>query len=630
MSRSRPPAVRRGVWPGRAGTTALLAAAAALALVAALACSEGNAQRSATATDGPGPESASATPPATVSANKEGILASAATPQSEGPQAGEADANDEGLEPNGRPAANPEKPSTPQPTFSDVTADAGVHFLHHERTSEVLPLGGGAVVFDFDGNDYQDIYVVDSDGPNALYRNNGDGTFSDVAATAAVADPSGRGNGGCAADYDNDGAQDLYVTNYGPSRLFRNGRDGTFADVTAGAGMDETGFDFRSMGCAWGDYDADGFVDLIVLRHLNEGDRTILQTKDFVGAVGGTALWHNNGDGTFTNVTELLGDVSSPIVGRLGSFGNIWGAGFQPGWLDYDNDGDLDLFVVNDFGADIQPNVLWRNDGPSGDGSWVFADVSEGSGADTRMYGMGLAVGDYNLDGSLDLFVTNIKDNVLLSNNGDGASFTNTTSESGADIGMIGLKLRIAWATLFFDYDNDGDEDLYVVSGFIKGGPPPANPKEQPNVLLQNNADGTFTDVSGSSGADDDGVGRGGVYLDADNDGCLDLFITNLGQPAKLLRNSCSENGWLVVRTVGTASNRDGIGARITVVAAGSSQIREISGGSSSMGQNMMPAHFGLGKAKQANYVLVRWPSGTVQALTGVAANQMLTVVEPR
>ena len=592
-----------------------LALAVKLALVAALACSGDAAERETTPTEGtplqgsPGPE------PSTLVTNKDAILASAGA-------AAKAD---------GGPPSEAEKLDSRDTRFSDVTQDAGIDFLHHERTSEVLPLGGGAVILDIDGDSYQDIYVVDSAGPNALYRNNGDGTFIDVAAAAGVDDPLGRGNGGCAADYDNDGAQDLYVTNYGPSRLFHNNGEWKFADVTTSAGLDETGFDYRSTGCAWGDYDADGFVDLIVLRHLNEGDQTILETKDFIGAVGGISLRHNNGDGTFTDVTELLGDTSSPVGGRRSAaFGNVWGAGFQPGWLDFDNDGDLDLFVVNDFGAEIQPNVLWRNDGPSADGTWAFADVSDSSGADVRMYGMGLAVGDYNLDGLLDLFVTNIKDNVLLANSGDGFSFTNTTDEAGADIGLIGRKLRVAWGTFFLDYDNDGDEDLYVVSGFIKGGPPPANPKQQPNVLLQNNGDGTFTDVSESSGADDDGVGRGGVYLDADNDGCLDLFITNLGQPARLLRNSCSDSRWLVVRTVGTSSNRDGIGARITVVAGGTTQIREISGGSSSMGQNMMPAHFGLGKAKQADYVLVRWPSGKVQALTGVAANQTLTVVEPR
>jgi hypothetical protein len=244
---------------------------------------------------------------------------------------------------------------------------------------------------------------------------------------------------------------------------------------------------------------------------------------------------------------------------------------------------------------------------------------------------MGLAVGDYNRDGHLDIFTTNIRDNVLLKNNGDGRTFTDASDDAGVGLGMIGLKLRISWGAVFFDYDNDGYEDLYVVSGYMETDPNPVNPLEQPNLLLRNNGDGTFVDVSSGSGAEDPGVGRGGVYLDFNNDGCLDLFVANFGQPSKLFKGRCDpSNNWLVIEAVGTSSNRDGIGARVTVTAGGTSQIREVAGGSSHMGQNMLEAHFGMREATVADTVSIRWPSGKVQRLTGVNVNQRLIVTEPQ
>ena len=518
-------------------------------------------------------------------------------------------------------------------SFTDATEAAGVAFAHQAHATELFPLGGGALVIDFNGDGLHDLYVVNSVGPNALYRNNGDSTFTDVAVAAGVGDATGRGNGGCAADYDNDGDQDLFVTNFGPSRLFRND-GGSFTDVTVSAGVRDSADAFRTTGCAWGDYDQDGFVDLIAVRHLYEDDPRMFDTKEFEGGIGGIMLYRNQGDGTFAVTTHLLGTTPFPIDAQLGAFGNIWGAGFQPGWSDLDNDGDLDLYIVNDLGADIQSNVLWRNDGPAADGSWSFTDVSLGSGANQAVFGMGLAIGDYNLDGFLDIFVTNIRDSLLLKNEGAGLRFTSVARDAGARFDLIGRKARVAWGAIFFDYDNDGDEDLYVVSGHLRadeaGITAAANPEQQPNVLLRNEGDGTFANVSSASGADDSGIGRGAVYLDYDNDGCLDVFVVNLGQPAKLLLNLCETGrGWITVKTVGTSSNRDGIGARVTIEVAGMVQIREITAGASQMGQNMLEAHFGLGAAGVVDSVTVRWPSGKVQRLTNVPANQRIIIVEP-
>jgi uncharacterized membrane protein YraQ (UPF0718 family) len=560
--------------------------------------------------------------------------------------------------------------------FTDATASAGVDFRHVEfslgettsadRTvktlfGDIIQMGGGVTVFDFNSDGFDDIYIPASVGDNALYRNNGDGTFTEVAGPTGVLDPLERGNGGCAADYDNDGFHDLYVTNYGASKLFRNNGNGTFANVTVPAGLDDTDGPYQSTGCAWGDYDQDGYVDLIVVRHLMDmtvinymyyliepsyGLSQRLLARDTAEARKHLELYHNNGDGTFTRVSRLLGDPS-PTAGLLsGPVGNLWGAGFQPGWVDLDNDGDLDLYVVNDFGAHIRPNVLWRNDGAGADGAWVFVDISESSSTNVPMYGMGLAVGDYDLDGFLDLYMTNIGHNVLLRNLGDGLRFTDTAIEAEADLARLDDEDRVAWGAVFFDYDNDGDEDLYVVSGFLRlphdgnlegiptsdGGlyTPLRYSPEQPNVLLRNRGDGSFEDVSLESGTDDRGVGRGVAFLDFNNDGCLDLFVVNLGQEARLFQNTCeSGNSWLEVETVGTVSNRDGIGARITVSAGGTTQIREVSSGSSQTGQSMMAAHFGLGTTPLVDTVTIRWPSGVVQTLTGVEVNQRLTVIEP-
>ena len=518
--------------------------------------------------------------------------------------------------------------------FTDVTVAAGIDFTHRTYESDDdkigatvadAAFGAGVVVLDFNDDSLDDVLVVNGDGPNALYRNNGDGTFTDVAQAAGLDDPLVPGHGGCAADYDNDGDRDLYLTNYGPDRLFRNDGSGTFADDAERAGLPHSAENPRSMGCAWGDYDSDGLVDLLVVRYHYrplpaEPVFSPLLDERAAPRAGRLGLYHNNGDGTFSSVTGWLNRGSDPPAGDQDLVANLEGAGFQPGWVDFDNDGDLDLYVVNDHGTLIHPNVLWRNDGPLPSGDWGFTDISARSGSDAAMDGMGLAVGDYNLDGFLDLYMTNIGDGVLLRNNGDGLSFSPAAAEAGVGIGTVGGEERVTWGSVFFDYDADGDEDLYVVSGF----------GEQRNVLLRNEGGTGFTDASATSGADDPTPGRGVAYLDFNGDGCLDLFVGNYGQRATLLKNTCRMgNNWLIVSPRGTVSNRDGIGARITVHAGGAQQIREVSAGSSQMGQSMLSAHFGLGQAAVAESVTVRWPSGKVQTLIEVPANQRLTVIEP-
>ena len=533
------------------------------------------------------------------------------------------------------------------PVFEEVSEQSGVAFTHYRSLLDIIPLSAGVVVFDYNGDGWQDAYITatpdiaglatEGDDENALFRNNGDGTFTNVAADAGVTDAEGRGNGGCAADYDNDGDQDLFVANWGASRLYRNEGDGRFTDVAESAGLADPDDSYRSMGCAWGDYDRDGWLDFIVVRHIDESNPDAFTQRVYYLDVRPLALFHNDGDGTFTEATHLLGATPSPSR-EAGAFGRVWGAGFQPAWVDYDNDGDLDLYVVNDFGEYVHPNVLWRNDGPrassaGGGMEWAFTDVSHESGTGIAMFGMGVAVSDYNSDGYLDMFITNIADNVLLTNDG-GDTFRDTASDMDLAYGEFRRQQRVSWGTVFFDYDNDGYEDLYVASGFLDTDD--INRREQPNLLFRNDGAGGFEDVSAISGAADWGTGRGVAYADFDGDGCLDLLLVNMGrsaargEPARLFHNRCVwGNNWLIVKTVGTASNRDGIGARITLTANGRTQIREIAAGASNSSQNMLPAHFGLGRANVVDELRIQWPSGTLQTLQDVAPNQVLTVMEP-
>ena len=515
--------------------------------------------------------------------------------------------------------------------FDDVTDDAMIGFTHSSPEGEFITLGAGAIILDFNGDGLDDIYAVNSRGANALYKNDGDATFTDVALEAGVADPDGWGNGGCAADFDNDGYQDIYLTNYGRSILFSNSDSGTFVDVTERSGLQEPDLSYRTTGCAWGDYDSDGLLDLVVVRHFHEWKPNLVATMDFGDAVRRLALYRNVGQGGFEDVTSALGDTTLPTGLRPGQqVGNLWGAGFQPIWADLDDDGDLDLYVVNDFGFVIQSNVLWRNDGVGEDGGWRFHDVSQSSRADLALFGMGIALGDYDLDGDLDMYVTNMGQSVLLRNQGEGLSFLDVTKESLTGVPNLGIHLRVGWGAIFFDYDNDGDEDLYVISGSVEGMSNMLQADSQPNVLLRNEADGTFTNVSRSNGVNHSGDGRGGGFLDFDNDGCLDLYVANFGGDPVLLKNNCRPgNHWLKVRLVGSASNRDGIGARVSVAANGTTQIREISAGSGSLGQSSMTAHFGMGVATEISSVSVRWPSGRTQQLTGIAVDQTLTIEEP-
>ena len=519
--------------------------------------------------------------------------------------------------------------------FTDVTARTGIRFRHEDGRSGARyfleTLGAGAAWFDYDQDGDIDIYFVNgADLPgresdvtptNELYRNDGDGIFTDVTDKAGVGD-MGYGFSCAVGDYDNDGFPDLYITNFGRNALYRNNGDGTFTDVTMPSGVGDSSW---GASAAFADYDNDGHLDLFVANYVqfdienNPKCGTIgVRTHCGPGAFQGTAsvLYRNNGDGTFSDVTEDAG---------------VWnpnGKGMGVNWCDYDNDADLDLFVANDKVEDW----LYRNDG---DGT--FKDVGLTSGVALNEMGapyssMAPVFGDIDNNGWFDLAITNFQDepNSVYYNDGDGF-FSDITYRSG--IGAPSLT-RLTWGADFADLDNDGWLDLFVVTGHLEENVHLLNPTTtypQQNQLFSNRGDRTFDDVSDSSGG---GlllkkVSRGVAFGDYDNDGDVDILVTNSYQTPDLLRNdTANQNHWLVFATVGTRSNRSGIGARVKVTASGTVQMREVKSGGSYPSHSDMRLHFGLGESGVAAHVEIRWPSGLIEHYEDVETDQFLIATE--
>ncbi|HEU0074114.1 MAG TPA: CRTAC1 family protein [Dehalococcoidia bacterium] len=555
------------------------------------------------------------------------------------------------------------------PSFREVASQAGVAF-QHTRDDNFFNLGGGAAAGDFNNDGWIDLYVTNSAGPNALYRNNADGSFTDIAVSAGVADLAGRGHGVAWGDFNNDGFLDLYVANYGNSRLFRNNGDETFRDVTTAAGVADPGPDYRTTGAVWGDYDRDGLLDLLIVRHVDavgplftltdtaaivllrqcrteefyanpkvprgvvigdSHDFSQRAKRNFDGGVRSLKLYHNRGNGTFEDVTSMLDDGK-------GYPSNIEGAGFKPAFVDYDNDGDLDIYVVNDYGDEIYPNVLWRNDGPTATGAWSFSDVSEGSGANPPMFGMGLAAGDYDNDSDLDFYVTDIGSSRFFENRA--GLFEDVTDRTDTGRGVIpengDVNLSIGWGATFADLDNDGWLDLYMTNGQIDSDPC-SNLPHQPNAVFINQRDGSFADVSQASRANDPGTSREVVDADFNNDGRVDLFVVNIGSmdgtpgiSRLFLNQDESRNHWLQIQPVSGPGALFSVGARVEVTVDGITMVQYAGQAQGHMSQSMIPVHFGTGAARRVDRVEVRWPSGAVQTLREVDADQRLVVEEPR
>lgn len=529
--------------------------------------------------------------------------------------------------------AQPAPSQNQSPRFTDITAQQGIEFRHANGESGqkyfIEPIGSGVALFDYDNDSDLDLYLVNgADLPghtssvpptNRLYRNDGD-IFTDVTLEASVGD-TGYGLGCCVGDYNNDGFTDLYVTNYGANVLYRNDGDGTFTDVTESAGI---GGNQLSSGCAFVDLDADGYLDLYVVNYVQfdletnpectrQGVRTYCTPEALQGAVD--ILYRNNGNGTFTDITAKSG-----ISGANGK-----GLGVVCG--DIDNDGDVDIFVAND----TTPNFLYRNDSDTAiqmteDALFAGVALSE----EGRAYsGMGANLGDFDNDGYLDIVITNFQDQTnSLYHNAQSGFFNEMSFTTG--IGERSLPY-LAWGVDFVDFNNDGWLDLFVANGHLDDNVAEIDPigtYAQPNQLFLSNRGLNFRESVDAAIASQR-VSRGTAFGDIDNDGDVDIVVSNLKDAPTILRNeSDNTSRWLSIKLVGTHCNRDAIGARVTVVSGGVTQIREVKSGSGYLSQNDLRLHFGLGDATRVDKLTVRWLCGKVQTLQGVETNQVLVISE--
>jgi hypothetical protein len=560
---------------------------------------------------------------------------------------------------------NPQNTATkPLAYFTDIAKRAGLTMTNTfggvtTKKYIIETTGTGVAIFDYDNDGWPDIFIVNGtkldvlpagEAPsNHLYRNNHDGTFTDVTAKAGLVH-SGWGQGVCVGDYDNDGFEDLYVTYYGKNVLYRNNGDGTFTDVSEKAGVAGSGKAWGT-GCAFVDYDRDGHLDLMVANYVDfdlsttpaPGERSTCLWKGAPvmcgpqGLPGGkNILYHNRGDGTFEDVS-----TKAHIDKADGHYA------FSVSTLDYDDDGWPDIFVA----CDSTPSILYHN---NRDGT--FKDVAITAGAafneDGRAQaGMGSTVADYDGDGRLDIFKTNFSDDTatLYRNNGDG-TFDDVTYAAG-----LGLHTQyLGWGTMFFDFDNDGWPDLLLVNGHVY---PEVDTQhlgsnfQEPRILYHNNGNGTFTDVSATSGP---GIttassSRGLAIGDLWNDGRVAAVISNMNAPPSLLVNEVrTPNHWITLRLTGsfpaaktksqaastapgaviTKSSRDAIGARIRMKAGSRILIDEVRSGSSFISNNDMRVHFGLGSVAKIDWVEVRWPSGLVEQFDGVSVDTFQNLKE--
>jgi hypothetical protein len=516
------------------------------------------------------------------------------------------------------------------PKLVDVTREAGITFRYNTGDSDITNIvesnAGGCAFFDYDGDGDMDIYFVNGayvEGfssvqgrrfrgklANALYRNNGDGTFTDVTAQAGVGD-KGMGMGVSVADYDNDGHPDLFVTNYGRNVLDHNNGDGTFTDVTRKAGLasDST---LSSTGSTWLDYDRDGRLDLYVGHYVayDPNYQYYYAAQRFPGPLAyhgqPDVLYHNNGDGTFTDVTRKAG-VYNPEGRAMGV-----------GSADIDDDGNPDIFVPNDG----MENYLYRNTG-----NGTFSNIALQSGTAFSERGEAASAmtpefGDIDLDGRIDIFVPDLAYCSLYLNRGGGL-FEDMSARMGI---AVACGQYTSWSANLFDFDHDGYPDLFISNGH------PQRMIGEEDMLLLNDQGRRFVNVSQQVGPDLQAklVSRGSCVGDYDNDGDLDVLEVNLNQPARLLRNEGgNRRNWVMVRLVGTTGNRDGIGARVRLTAGGKTQTRLRVSTSGYLSSADPRLHFGLGDAARIDRIEIRWPSGKVQTLAGQRPNQVIAVTEP-
>ena len=528
----------------------------------------------------------------------------------------------------------------PHVVFTDATREAGVDFRHVNGASPdkhlVETMGSGGLFFDYDDDGWIDLFLVDGGSfadrdvarraRHRLFRNRGNGTFQDVSAQSGI-EHRDYGMGACAGDYDNDGRVDLYVTNVGPNTLYRNAGGGRFTDVTQVA---RVGSPLWSTGCAFADLDKDGDLDLFVTNYVTADPsknpycgNASLNARGYCHPLNfdplPNVIYRNDGNGTFTDVSQESGVAA------------FRGNGLGVVIADFDDDGWPEVFVANDS----MPNFLFRRSGQWRSGQWRFEEFALRAGVAVAgdgkaRAGMGTDVGDYDGDGHLDLVVTNLDFQMFSLFRGLGRLFAYATPESG-----VGPATRpfVGFGVVFFDFDNDMQLDLAFANGHLMDNPllrRAGSTYGQRNLLFRNIAPRRFADVTASAGPGFalEKVSRGLAAGDIDNDGDLDLLVTNNGQSADLIRNDGDHGYALLVRLVGTQSNRDGIGARLRLTTGTRTQIREVKAGSSYLGQNDLRQHFGLGTNQRVDRLEVQWPSGRSDVVPNVSANQIITIRE--
>jgi len=527
-------------------------------------------------------------------------------------------------------SARQQAESVPEPNndfFQEIGAGIGLNFVHSIGSGELTNIiesdGGGAAFLDFDQDGFLDIYACSgrwiegfSKGEkpaelsgNHLYRNLGNGSYGDVTRKADVGGPW-YSMGITVGDFNNDGYPDMYISNYGPNVLLKNNGNGTFSDITKLANV--AGGNKCSVGATWFDYDNDGFLDLYVGNYLEfDPDYKYYYAPDgFPGPMAYDAqkdvLYHNNGDGTFEDVTEKMGIT------------DIDGRAMGVGAADYDDDGFVDVFVANDHTL----NYMWHNEGGK-----RFADRGIMSGTAFSQAGeatvsMSVDFADFNDDGLLDLFVSDDTYCSLYENLGNGIF---TDKGIASNISMAAAQF-VGWSSSFVDYDNDSDADIFKTNGALK------HLYGHEDQIFRNEGGGKFRDISLELGKyfQEEHVGRGACLGDYDNDGDFDIFIVNLNARSVFLRNNKGNmNNWLLIKLTGTTSNRDGIGARVKVTAGGKIQTAQKKSTTGYLSQNDPRMHFGLAKNDTADRIEIIWPSGKVQTLENIKANQILEVTEP-
>ena len=547
-------------------------------------------------------------------------------------------------------------------SFTDIAAQAGLAgavnvFGNIARKQYILEeTGCGVALLDYDNDGWLDIFMVNGtrmegispqrQPTNFLFHNNRDGTFTDVTAKAGLA-RSGWGQGCCIGDYDNDGYDDLVVTYWGGIVLYHNNGDGTFTDVTEKSGLAQKDPQPRwNTGCCFVDYDRDGHLDLFVANYVNFDQHATPQpgSNQYCnyfglsvgcgpqGMGGGTnILYHNRGNGTFEDVSVQSGIAVPRGPAVPGFVTDQWipvgSYGLGVSAADFDNDGWPDIYVA----CDSVPSRFYHNKG-----NGTFEEVAREIGCavnenGTPQGGMGIAVGDYDCDGWLDIVKTNYSDQTanLYHNNGDGTFY-----DAVYRAGLGGNTKYLGWGVGLFDFDNDGWADIFMSNGHVF---PEVDTKKlhftfkQRKVVYKNLGNGRFADVTSSTGlaVTQPHSSRGAAFGDFDNDGDVDVVIINMNEPPTLLRNDCpAKNNWLKIKCLGTKSNRSAIGARVRVVTGRHAQMNEVMSGSSYISQNDLRLHFGLGQAKQADLVEVRWPLGQVESFKNVDANQLLVLQE--